>query len=238
MATHTTYPARTYHNASSPYVLPNDHSAQEQSRLDKQASAIEEMIGGRPFLFDLRLLPSSPKMLDVGCGTGVATLQLAKQVPLSEQVYGIDLSSVPEPTKAAAPKNVTFIQGNFLDGEDKRGLSNGSFDYVFGRMLFLAIDDWPGYFKRVNDLLKPGGIVEHQDCSWEYYRQGTFTKLSDNWAWHRAVLEESAIVGLDICAADHLVERMEGAGFEVLSTRCYEFSMVPSEKSASSMAEI
>lgn len=187
-----------------------------------------------PFLWDMNQLPQSPRILDIGCGTGVATVQLAQLFPQG-RVLGIDLSPVPEHTLAMAPKNVTFLEGNILEEQDVQDLSDGSLDYVFGRMLFLAIDDWPGYFSRVHRLLKPGAIVEHQDCSWEYYRCGTSRKLSGGWKWHRAVLEESQAVGLDICVGDHLQKHMEGACFEVLRKETFEFSMVPSKNNLSSM---
>ncbi|KXH66588.1 methyltransferase domain-containing protein [Colletotrichum salicis] len=193
MATSSQYAERTYHDTSSPYVLPND--APEQTRLDEQALAIESMLGGKPFLFDLRLLPNQSKIRDIGCGTGVATTQLARHCP-----------------------------------------SPRALDYVFGRILFLAIDDWKEYFSRVHHLLKPGAIVEHQDCSWEYYRQGVQTKLSGNCLWHQAVLEESQAMGLDILVGDRVGYHMKAAGLEVLHTQSFEFSMVPSEKNIPSTA--
>ncbi|KAK1488227.1 methyltransferase domain-containing protein [Colletotrichum tamarilloi] len=233
MATSSQYAERTYHDTSSPYVLPND--TPEQARLDEQALAIQSMLGGKPFVFDLRLLPSKSKILDIGCGTGVATTQLARQCP-SSRAYGIDLSAVPDHVKASAPTNVTFLKGNIMEDLSEQGLQEQSLDYVFGRMLFLAIDDWKEYFSRVHHLLNPGAIVEHQDCSWEYYRQGTQTKLSGNWSWHQAVLEESQAMGLDILVGDHVGDHMRAAGLEVLLTRSFEFSMVPSEKNIPSAA--
>ncbi|KAK1659695.1 S-adenosyl-L-methionine-dependent methyltransferase [Colletotrichum godetiae] len=225
MATSSQYAERTYHDTSSPYVLPND--APEQTRLDEQALAIESILGGKPFLFNLRLLPIQSKILDIGCGTAVATTRLARQCP-SSWAYGIDLSAVPDHVKASAPTNVTFLKDNIMNDLSEQGLQEQSLDYVFGRMLFLAIDDWKEYFSRVHHFLKPGAIVEHQDCSWEYYRQGTQTKLSGNWSWHQAVLEESQAMGLDILVGDHAGDHMKAAGLE--------FSMVPSEKNIPSAA--
>ncbi|KAB8071488.1 hypothetical protein BDV29DRAFT_159430 [Aspergillus leporis] len=72
---------RGYHNTSSSYVLPND--AIEQDRLDAQADAIVAMI------------------VDLGCGTGVATIQLAALLP-SANVVGVDITPVPAPALAAA----------------------------------------------------------------------------------------------------------------------------------------
>ena len=53
----------------------------------------------------------NPKLiLDVCCGTGIATRELGRLYP-SATVIGIDTSRVP--TSEATPANVTFIQGAF-----------------------------------------------------------------------------------------------------------------------------
>lgn len=50
----------------------------------------------------------------MGCGTGVATVQIATLLP-STTIYGLDLSPVPEASKDMAPGNVVWAQGNALD---------------------------------------------------------------------------------------------------------------------------
>lgn len=48
----------------------------EQDRLDAQAAAIVEMIGGELFLASDQLSTKKvASVVDVGCGTGVATIQ-------------------------------------------------------------------------------------------------------------------------------------------------------------------
>ncbi|KAF4301777.1 hypothetical protein GTA08_BOTSDO09740 [Botryosphaeria dothidea] len=102
---------RSYHDTPSAYVLPNDDL--EHSRLDRQADSIAAMLGGR--ITRANLSPNSvTKVLDIGCGTGAATITLAQLYP-SAAVYGLDISHVPDAGRAAAPSNVTFIEGDFLD---------------------------------------------------------------------------------------------------------------------------
>lgn len=192
---------RQYHSTSSAYVLPNEYvflpsphvlcsrrrpdepadvpSVVEHERLDAQAAAIVEMIGGNPFLAPLDGLKVS-KAADVGCGTGVATVQLASLLPAAI-VHGLDISPVPAGVRAVAPRNVRWAQGNILnvypgggDGGDNgpppaaapaslEVFEPAGLDYLFGRMLFLGINHWPRYFSVAAAALKPGGVIEHQD---------------------------------------------------------------------------
>lgn len=45
--------------------------------------------------------------VDVGCGTGIATIQIAGMLP-SAKVYGLDISPVPEAVQKMAPANVAW----------------------------------------------------------------------------------------------------------------------------------
>lgn len=104
-------------------------------------------------------LKSPRRILEIGCGTGRCTVQLAKKFPDAE-VVGVDLS--PVPSIHDRPENVKFVQGDFIalaDSNDDR-FQPGSFDYIFSRLLIFGMTDWIGYFKRVDKLLAPGGWVE------------------------------------------------------------------------------
>ncbi|KAL9600012.1 MAG: hypothetical protein Q9219_003481 [cf. Caloplaca sp. 3 TL-2023] len=241
---------RKYHNTASAYVLPND--AVEQIRLDTQAAAIVEMIGGFPFLAPNHSMNNVTRVVDVGCGTGVATLQLAAMFPFAK-VYGLDISDVPESAHRMAPKNVTWAVGDILDMEridldhsndidrsasttNKETLTPSGFDYIFGRMLFLGISDWTRYFSTTMRSLKSGGIIEHQDLDWKFYRVGTSECLSDNWEWHRRVISAAKTAGLSTHAGSDTARLMTEAGLEVLSVQEFEFSFVPSAKTPNSQS--
>ena len=184
------------------------------------------------------------KALDVGCGTGVATIQIAGIFP-SAKVYGLDISPVPEIVQKQAPANTAWVVGNILDydhekpGDDVVGrefLNAGGFDYIFGRMLFLGINDWSQYFITAYRSLKSGGIIEHQDLDWAYYRVGTNERLSDGWEWYKAVTSGVERSGLSKRAGSDAAPLMEKAGLEVLSVQTFEFSFVPSSKVPDSQA--
>jgi cyclopropane fatty-acyl-phospholipid synthase-like methyltransferase len=216
-------------------------SAIEHNRLDAQAAAIVEMIGGVPFQATFQGLHNVNKVADIGCGTGIATLQLASLFP-DASVLGLDISPVPETTKTITPANVTWSMGNVLDPEFVKMRSNTGdeglheVDYVFGRMLFLGINDWPTYFSTVLQFMKPGAIIEHQDLDWKFYRAGTSECLSDGWLWHQKVASGHVTSGLSSYAGSGAEQHMRDAGFEILSVQQFEFSFVPSIKTPNSQA--
>ena len=192
------------------------------------------------------------KVVDVGCGTGVATVQLAAMFP-SAKVYGLDISNVPDSAQQMAPKNVTWAVGNVLDidhgkpgndrDHDQRGsvisreiFTPGGLDYIFGRMLFLGISDWTRYFTTTARSLRSGGIIEHQDLDWRFYRVNTSECLSDKWEWHRHVVSAAETAGLSIHAGSNAALLMKEAGLEVISVQEFEFSFVPSSKTPNSQS--
>ncbi|PKX95991.1 class I SAM-dependent methyltransferase [Aspergillus novofumigatus IBT 16806] len=232
---------RGYHNTSSSYVLPND--AIEQDRLDAQADAIVAMIGGAPFLAYNRHLTNVSKAVDIGCGTGVATIQLAALLP-SANVVGIDITPVPAPALAAASPKLQWETGNILDVDMEKqteSLSRGALapnttSYFFGRMLFMGISDWRKYFQVAGLMLHDQGIIEHQDLDWKFYRVGTDECLSDSWKWYARLMEAVKKAGLSEFSGTNAASLMETAGLKVIETRKFEFSFVPSAKTPNSQA--
>jgi SAM-dependent methyltransferase len=213
--------------------------------LGKQSNAIVEMIGGQTFLAPIGSNSKNTKSLDIGCGTGHATLDLAQKFPTG-QVYGLDISPVPEDTLKVSPSNVKFLLGNYLNLDLNNGTANsfagapgvfarGEFDFIFGRMLIMAINDWSKYFTTSLALLKPGAYIEHQDVDWVFYSQEGGKRVSDNWEWLQAVTAEAAVSGIDLSVGTNTAARMADAGLEVVEVKQFEFSFVPSEKAPESM---
>ena len=140
-------------------------------------------------------LTKPKRILDIGCGTGRTTVQLAQNFP-DAQVIGIDLS--PVPPVHSKPDNVEYIQGDFWElvkSGDFR-FHSGSFDYVFGRLLILGMTDWPGYFHEVTSLLAPGGWMEVQEYEM-HHRDPESKVISDEWESWTALLGLMARQGLD-----------------------------------------
>jgi len=218
----------------------------EQERLNAQSAAIVEMIGGSTYLAPLHSLTALTKAVDVGCGTGVATIQIAKALP-STKVYGLDISPVTEVVRSMAPPNAAWAVGNVLDVDfDQLGQDNDimgreiftpdALGYIFGRMLFLGINNWQRYFSNTQVSLQPGGMIEHQDLDWKFYRVGTSECLSDGWEWHRKIVRAAEQSGLSTRAGSQAAPLMKAAGLEIVSVQTFEFSFVPSSKTPNSEA--
>jgi len=101
-------------------------------------------------------LQPGAKVLDVGCGIGGAMFHLAKTY--GADVTGVDLA--PEMIAIAferarasdAPESVRFFVGDVLEYPFET-----AFDVVWSRDALMHVHDKPRLFKRLFDLLAPGG---------------------------------------------------------------------------------
>lgn len=115
------------------------------------------------------LLPHlSPGMsvLDVGCGPGTVTVDLAARVAPGK-VVGIDLSDtvIEEARSYAAERgvaNVSFLAGDVHDAD----LPAASFDVVHAHQVLQHLPDPVATLGRMKQLVKPGGIVAVRDSDY------------------------------------------------------------------------
>jgi SAM-dependent methyltransferase len=112
-------------------------------------------------------LQDGQRILDVGCGPGTLTVDLAGRVGPSGSVVGIDLSPavVQEATAHAteqAAANVTFRTGDFRAGD----LAERSFDVVHAHQVLQHLRDPVGALAAMGRLARPGGIVAARDSDY------------------------------------------------------------------------
>ena len=105
----------------------------------------------------------SPKILDVGCGTGFFTILLAKE---GYQVTGTDLTPemVEKSRLLAAEEGVdcTFLQ---MDAE-LLSFEDHSFDMVISRNLTWTLPDVEQAYREWFRVLKPGGVLLNFDANY------------------------------------------------------------------------
>lgn len=102
-------------------------------------------------------LRESDSVLDYGCATGTITFEMAASV---EAILGIDFSSRMidiARSKAEQAKNeqIAFARATIFD----QGLIANSFDAILAFDIFHLIEDVPQVMLRLNEILKPGGLL-------------------------------------------------------------------------------
>ena len=131
-------------------------------------------------LLDQLQLPAGIRCLDLGCGMGETTRQLAAKLESSSQVVGVDqdreLVKTASSILSADGCPITFEQGDAisLDFEDE------SFYFVFARYLLHHLNEPKTGLAEMFRVCIPGGVVAVQepDCAKQYCYPGS-------WAYER-----------------------------------------------------
>ena len=104
-----------------------------------------------------KYLKAGDRVLDYGCGSGTIAIQCACRV---KEVQGIDYASgMIDVAKRKAAENRTenagFMQATIFDSRLEKGL----YDVVLAWGILHLVDDLPDVIKRIQELLKPGGLM-------------------------------------------------------------------------------
>lgn len=112
----------------------------------------------------------SLKILDVGCGPGTITVDLAARVPQGF-VYAIDPSAevIEKARKHAEEKgvqNVRFEVGDIFSWDKLDGVSEAGFDIVHAHQVLQHLQEPLGAMKEMKRLVKRGGVLAVRDCDY------------------------------------------------------------------------
>jgi ubiquinone/menaquinone biosynthesis C-methylase UbiE len=115
----------------------------------------------------LPALEPDAQVLDVGCGPGSITIDLAARVP-GGHVVGLDVApDVVDAARAAAVeqgvRNVTFGTGDVYDLQ----LADDSFDVVHAHQVLQHLSDPVAALGELRRVCRPGGIVAARDADYE-----------------------------------------------------------------------
>jgi SAM-dependent methyltransferase len=125
-----------------------------------------ELVAGRfgALAIDRLDLEAGQRVLDVGCGTGATTLELARAVAPNGEALGVDIS--------AAMVKIARDRGGAQDGArfevadvQVDDVDAGPFDAAFSRFGVMFFADPAAAFVRIRTLLRPGGRLAF--CCWQ-----------------------------------------------------------------------
>ena len=159
-----------------------------------------------------RYLSTSDEVLEVGCGTGTTALLLAPSV---KQLTATDISSrmieiAKEEAVAQEVENVRFDRATLFDER----LEKGSFDVIMGFNFLHLLEDISGAVRRIDELLKPGGLfISKTVCLGEQSRI---------WSALLAVMKALRFAPFVRCLkVAELEDIIASAGFEIIETGFY-----------------
>ncbi|PKL89433.1 MAG: class I SAM-dependent methyltransferase [Ignavibacteriae bacterium HGW-Ignavibacteriae-2] len=126
------------------------------SKFDKRSQKFDKT-EIRTLVNTKQYLNVSDIVLDYGCATGTMAIKISDKV---KKIYGIDISCKmidAAKRKVAERKieNIDFAQSTIFDERYKRE----SFDVILALNILHFIEDPKKVMTRINELLKPGGLI-------------------------------------------------------------------------------
>ncbi|KAH6627050.1 S-adenosyl-L-methionine-dependent methyltransferase [Chaetomium sp. MPI-SDFR-AT-0129] len=199
------------------YGMPMDDV--ELDRIDMCHAKYYALLEKRRFLAPITENPQ--KILDLGCGTGIWSIDVADMYP-SADVLGVDIAATqPE----WVPPNCQF---ELDDIEQEWAWRENSFDFIFARDLILAIRDWPRLIDQAYRHLKPGGYLEFQcvtgilGCDDHTLRENSpMRQFSD------AMYESTCLYGTPIDDPTRWKRWFEERGFEDVTEVIHKMPLSP-----------
>ncbi|MBO0682453.1 MAG: methyltransferase domain-containing protein [Candidatus Dormibacteraeota bacterium] len=167
------------------------------------------------------------RLLDVGCGPGTLTVDLARRVAPG-QVVGIDVASsvVQEARDHATAEgvgNVEFVVGDFRDA----GLESGTFDLVHAHQVLQHLRDPVEALAGMASLARSGGLVAARDADYSAMVWAPPDERLDRWlAMYLAVTRRN---GAEANAGRWLLRWARAAGLSetTYSTSTWTYATAP-----------
>lgn len=152
-------------------AAPKSFDAAEAQRIDKQYAAPTLVKQRRRTLEALRLAPGE-QVLDIGCGPGYLTREMAAQVGATGRVVGIDTSQAMLDVAAARCRTHAGIELRHADAT-ALPFPDAGFDAIAVVQVYLFVPDLDRALSELARVLKPGGRAVVVDTDWDSLVQHT-----------------------------------------------------------------
>ncbi|EPS40087.1 hypothetical protein H072_6106 [Dactylellina haptotyla CBS 200.50] len=197
---------RRYHGyRAGAYMYPNDEK--EQDRLDILHKLY--LVSRRNELHRAPInVSSSTRILDLGTGTGIWSIDVADAYPDAE-VIGTDLSPI---QPKWIPRN---LQIRICDFESTWTLGQSSFDLIHMRNGVGSVSSWPTLYRNVLQHLKPGyGWFEQVEIDYEpRCDDGTMAPDSNLVKWYQYLADATERSGKPLRYSHKTGKMLADAGF-------------------------
>ncbi|KAI8982041.1 S-adenosyl-L-methionine-dependent methyltransferase [Mycotypha africana] len=189
------------------YILPSDQTEVDRLQLNHNLwKLFKSPIHNK--------LVKGIRVLDIGCGPGWWTLDMARLYPNS-QFIGVDMADVF--VTENKPSNVEFRLLNA--GTSLDIFEDESFDFVFQRFLVMGFstDQYIQSVQQMKRILKPDGAIEILELVNEYGHAGPAFKNINQW-----INEALVARGMDSFIADKISGYLQDAKFKNIQDINYD----------------
>jgi SAM-dependent methyltransferase len=168
-------------------------------------------------------LPPDARLLDVGCGPGTITVDLASRVP-DGQVIGIDraddvLAQARQEADRQGQRNVRFQAGDVYH----LAFDAGAFDVVHAHQVLQHLSDPVGALAEMRRVCRPGGLVAARDS--DYGGMFWFPEDPELTEWLALYRRVALAIGGEPDAGRRMLSWAQAAGFASVeasaSSWCY-----------------
>jgi len=172
------------------------------------------------------LLPSlraGQALLDVGCGPGTITVDLAARVAPG-RVVGIDVVDAAD--QSSAPDNVTFEIGDVYD----LAFGDATFDVVHAHQVLQHLSRPVDALLEMRRVLRPGGLLAVRDSDYGAFTWAPGDRLLDRWLelYHQLTKRN----GAEADAGRHLLGWVQRAGYADISVSSSTWTFADPESRA------
>ncbi len=157
-----------------------------------------------------RLMPGMT-MLDVGCGPGTLTIDLARRIAPGH-VTGVDAAAIAleaarDHAAESSVTNVTFTQANAYE----LPFDDGSFDIVHAHQVLQHLSDPVKAIQEMRRVVAPGGIIAVREA--DYGAMSWYPPSEGLSEWNLLYHEVTHAYGYEADAGRHLLAWFHDAGF-------------------------